>query len=156
MPRIHQISVSNGGVPKLPVPAAHVSSAGVQGDRQNDLKHHGGPDRAVCLYALSLIEALRAEGHPIAPGTAGENLTLSEITPDQWAALAPGSRLRSTSGVELEIASFCAPCSTIRASFSDSDSRRIKHELRPGWSRLYARVLTPGTLSVGQELTLHT
>src|SRR3569832_2171795 len=78
-PHVHQISVSDGGVPKLPVWEAKVSEQGLSGDRQRNLKFHGGPDRAVCLYSLELIEHLQAEGHPIDAGAAGENLTLSGL-----------------------------------------------------------------------------
>ena len=76
-PHVHQISVSDGGVPKKPVLAARVTEQGVEGDRQRNLKLHGGADRAVCLFSLELIERLQDEGHPIEPGFSGENLTLA-------------------------------------------------------------------------------
>ncbi len=87
-PHVHQISVSDGGVPKLPVLEATVSDKGVDGDRQRNLKFHGGPDRAVCLYSLELIERLQDEGHPIDPGSSGENLTVVRI------GLGPGASRR--------------------------------------------------------------
>ena len=40
---------------------------------------HGGPYRAVCLYAIEAIERLQAEGHPVEPGSVGDNLTTSGI-----------------------------------------------------------------------------
>jgi hypothetical protein len=40
-PRIFQINVSKGGVPKLPVHAAVVTPLGLEGDDQNDREHHG-------------------------------------------------------------------------------------------------------------------
>src|SRR5438093_13621252 len=86
-PHVHQISVSNGGVPKLPVPEARVTVEGVSGDRQRSPKIHGGPDRAVCLYSLEAIDKLQAEGHPIRPGPSGEHLTLRGV---DWAALEAG------------------------------------------------------------------
>src|SRR5690349_4183315 len=75
--KIHSLNVSNGGVPKLPVPSCDVRPSGIAGDRQRDHRYHGGPQRAVSLYSLELLEALRAEGHPVAPGALGENLTLA-------------------------------------------------------------------------------
>ena len=39
MASIHSINLSNGGVPKLPVNEAEVTSNGVVGDSQKDLKH---------------------------------------------------------------------------------------------------------------------
>ena len=66
--RVVRVNVNpDGGVPKFAVGQALVTTTGVAGDRQLDLKHHGGPTRAVSLFALERIEALRAEGHPIAP-----------------------------------------------------------------------------------------
>ena len=123
---------------------------GLAGDWQTDREHHGGPDRAVSLYSLELIEALRAEGHPIAPGSAGENLTISGLS---WAGLRPGTRLE-VGEVRLEIASYAAPCNNINASFSDARSVRISQKVHPGWSRLYARVLGEGTLRVGDAVRL--
>lgn len=151
---VHQISVSNGGVPKLPVRVARVSLEGLEGDWQNDRKHHGGPDRAVCLFPLSLIELLNAEGHPIAPGTIGENLTLSGVALDEWANLGPGVRLRFAGGVQLEIVSYCNPCSNIRDSFKGLEFNRVKQDLHPGHSRLYARVRQEGTITTGETLSI--
>ena len=70
--RVHSINVSDGGVPKRPRSAAWVDANGVEGDRQKDLRFHGGPTRAVALYSLDLMRQLQAEGHPIAPGTIGK------------------------------------------------------------------------------------
>lgn len=151
---IYQISVSNGGVPKLPVAAARVSAQGLEGDWQNNRKHHGGPDRAVCLFPLSLIELLNAEGHPIRAGSIGENLTLAGISVAEWATLGPGSRLTFSGGVRLEVVSFCNPCSTIRDSFRGLEFTRVKQDVNPGSSRLYARVLTEGSLAQGESLTI--
>lgn len=149
MPHIHQISISNGGVPKLAVPSARITREGIEGDWQEDRKHHGGPDRAVCLFSLEVIERLRAEGHPITPGSTGENLTISGL---DWATLVPGTRLTigsDTTGPILEIVSYTVPCSAIRGSFKDLAYKRIKQELHPGESRVYARVIREGVVRVG-------
>lgn len=146
--KIVQISVSRGGVPKLPVERALLSSAGVEGDRQNDQRNHGGPDRAVCLYSLEVIQALQREGHPIVPGSAGENLTLSGL---DWGSIAPGMQLRVGDAV-LEVVSYTVPCKTIRASFVDGRFERISQKTNPGWSRVYARVLTAGVAHEGDAV----
>lgn len=67
--RIGQVSVSPGGVPKTAVTSARVTSAGVAGDAHRDREHHGGPDRAVCLFSSEIIGALQAEGHRLTEGT---------------------------------------------------------------------------------------
>ena len=74
--RIFQLNVSNGGVPKLPVREALLTPDGLEGDRQAHPQIHGGPERALCLYALERILELQAEGHPIYPGSIGENITV--------------------------------------------------------------------------------
>jgi MOSC domain-containing protein YiiM len=52
-----QLNVSRGGMPKLPVMFARVTKGGVEGDRQRNLKYHGGPDRAVCVFSASCLFA---------------------------------------------------------------------------------------------------
>ena len=81
--RVESINTSRGGVPKTAVLEALVTSEGIAGDVQRDLRYHGGPDRAVWMYSLDLVAALQREGHPIAAGTAGENLTVSGV---DWGA----------------------------------------------------------------------
>jgi MOSC domain-containing protein YiiM len=148
-PYLHQISVSNGGVPKLAVPQARVTKDGVEGDRQRNLKVHGGPDRAVCVYSLELIEALREEGHSIAPGSAGENLTIAGV---EWARVTPGTTLRVGNSVRLEVLSYTAPCDHNACWFIDEDFSRISQRKHPGWSRVYARVLAEGTVKQGDKV----
>jgi MOSC domain-containing protein YiiM len=145
--RVVQVNVSDGGVPKHAVPAARVTLTGLAGDRQRDLRHHGGPERAVCLLALELIERLRAEGHPIEPGSTGENLTLAGL---DWSALAPGTRLAFAGGVELQVSSPAVPCPTIRASFTAGGFERLSAKRHPGESRLYCRVLREGEVRAGE------
>lgn len=143
------INVSAGGVPKRRVSGARVSRSGLVGDAQNDTKHHGGPDRAVCLFSLERIRSLQTEGHPIDVGTAGENVTVEGIN---WELVVPGAQLRLGDQVVLEIASFTNPCKTIRASFADGEFVRIAQKLHPGWSRVYARVLSEGEIHFGDPV----
>ena len=148
--RVVSINRSNGGVPKLAVTEAMVTRQGLEGDRQRNRLYHGGPNRAVSLYAAELIDALRREGHPIEPGTAGENVTLAGL---EWRVIRPGAQLR-LGEVELEITSYTAPCKNIAKSFIDMDFTRISQKLHPGWSRVYARVLREGPLRVGDSAEL--
>lgn len=143
--RIESVNVSGGGVPKSRRVEAWISRTGVYGDMQADRKLHGGPERAVCIYSLELIEALRNEGHPIEIGTTGENLTVSGL---DWNLVTPGTTWRAGESL-LEIASYTAPCKTIRDSFLDKRYKRISQKVNPGWSRVYARVLDEGRARVG-------
>ena len=147
--RIFQLNLSHGGVPKLAVREAVLAAGGLEGDRQRNRRYHGGPDRALCLYALERVLELQAEGHPVFPGSAGENVTLVGL---EWSRLAPGARLALGDEAVVEITSYTTPCKVIAASFLGGDFKRISQKLRPGHSRLYARVLRPGRLSVGDRV----
>ena len=78
------LHLSNGGVPKTAAESVDVTATGVAGDVQNNRIHHGRPLQALCLWSADVIAALNAEGHPITPGVAGENITVSGI---DWACL---------------------------------------------------------------------
>ena len=147
---LHSINVSDGGVPKHQRPWAHVRIDGVEGDRQEDRRYHGGPDRAVCLYSLDLIEALQGEGHSIVPGSIGENLTLHGI---EWSELRQDARVE-VGEVLLEVTRAASPCSKIAASFQDGVFTRVSQKVHPGWSRFYARVLREGVVSPGDRVVL--
>ncbi|MGJ3245802.1 MAG: MOSC domain-containing protein [Elainellaceae cyanobacterium] len=143
MGRVTQISISQGGVPKTPISEAVVTINGIVGDRQADLRYHGGPDRAVCLWSHEVIEQLRQEGHPLGAGSAGENITITGI---DWNHLIPGTRLQIGHSLTLKITDYAPPCRTIAHCFSDRRSHRINQEQFPGQSRLYACVLAEGTI----------
>ena len=147
---VHSINVSRGGVPKLPVDRAMLRRTGVEGDRQRHLNIHGGPDRAVTLFSLERIVALQKEGHSIAPGSTGENLTIAGI---DWDLVVPGARL-SMGEAEIEITAFAIPCKNIASSFVDGRIGRISDKAVPGWSRTCARVLREGNVSVGDAVML--
>ena len=146
---IYQLNCSDGGVPKLPVREAELTPTGLIGDRQRFPIIHGGPERALCLYSLEVIQALQAEGHPIYPGSVGENVTISGLV---WSSLAPGQRLALGEEVVIELSSYAGPCPNIRKSFSDGKFKRISQKHHAGEARLYARVIRTGTLAVGQTV----
>lgn len=145
---IVQLSISRGGVPKHAILEAEITRAGIAGDVQKHLKFHGGPDRALCLFSLEVIDRLRAEGHPITPGSTGENVTIRGLP---WAALDTGARLALGATVIVEITGLTDPCKQIAGSFLDRQFRRI---VLGGDSRLYARVLAEGTLRPGDPVAV--
>jgi len=149
--RITQINVSAGGVPKRSVEAARVTVFGVEGDSHAHVKLHGGPERAVCLFALERITALAAEGHPIAPGAIGENVTVEDL---EWSTVGPGTRFRLGSRLLLEVTSFTSPCAQIAGAFKAGAYGRVSQKRHPGWSRVYARVLEEGFIRRGDQVHL--
>jgi len=148
---IFQINTSQGGVPKHPQAEGQVTLLGLANDDHAHPNIHGGPERALCLYSLELITMLQAEGHPVYPGSLGENITVTGL---DWAQVVPGARLRLGDQVLVEVTRYTTPCNTIVASFADRDTSRISHEKHPGWSRVYARVVQAGTIHVGDRVTL--
>lgn len=148
--RVAGLQRSGGGVPKLAVARAEVGHEGMSGDRQANRKHHGGPERALCVYALERLEGLVTEGHDVQPGALGENVTVEGLP---WALVRPGARL-TLGEVETLVTSFAAPCSQLRPVFADASFTRISEAVHPGWSRVYVRVLHAGKLSVGDPVTL--
>jgi MOSC domain-containing protein YiiM len=144
--RIHQINISAGGVPKHAIARAAVTETGIAGDYHRDTRHHGGPQRALCLYTVEQIRRLREEGHPIEPGWVGENITLEGI---ELASLVPGTQLMLGAEVCIEITSYTTPCTNITASFAEGDFTRISHARCPGESRVCAKVLRGGEIAPG-------
>ena len=149
--RIHQLNCSRGGVPKTPVPDAVLTPTGLEGDRVAHPRFHCGPLRALCLFSLELIRELQSEGHPIFPGSIGENVTVAGL---DWEALGPGSRLAPGDAVVLQITGYASPCKAIAGSFAGGEFKRVSQKIFPGESRLYARVLRAGRLETGQKVRL--
>src|SRR4051794_15734693 len=150
--RVLQVNVSPGGVPKLPVPVARVGPDGLIGDRHEHDTVHGGPHRAVCLFAAEAIERVRADGHPgVKPGSAGENLTTEGI---EIALLPVGARLAIGAEVVLEISGPANPCDVIKGAFAKGKSGRISILLHPTDSRMYARVERGGEIRPGDPIRL--
>ncbi|MDQ2889565.1 MAG: MOSC domain-containing protein [Gemmatimonadota bacterium] len=129
---------------------AEIGPSGIVGDGHDDRKHHGGPERAVCLYASELITRLVEEGHPIYAGSAGENVTISGL---DWSCMVPGVRVR-LGATMIQLTSYTSPCKTIRNSFVNGRFERISQKTNPGWSRVYARVLVPGTVRRADEVEI--
>jgi len=146
--RVTDLHVSGGGVPKNPVGRFLIDRDGPAGDVQATRAHHGRPWQAVSLWSTEIIGALREEGHAISPGRAGENITVSGL---DWAVLRPGTRLR-VGDARLRVAAHAEPCSKISRWFLDGDQSRVDHLEHPGWSRLYAAVIRPGDVRVGDTV----
>ena len=146
--RVVQISVSRGGVPKTAVADAQVTALGIEGDAHRNLEYHGGPDRAVCLYSMEAIRGLLAEGHSVAPGTLGENVTLEGV---DWTTMTPGTHLLLGDRVLLQVTRYTTPCFNIKAAFKDGQFGRVSQKRHPGWSRVYTRVVVGGQIRPGDR-----
>jgi MOSC domain-containing protein YiiM len=120
---------------------------GLEGDVVCDMRYHGGPDQAVYLYGAADYAWWEAElGRSLAPGSFGENLTLSEW---ESAGVAVGDRF-TIGEVVLEVTSPRVPCATLSNHMGDSAFlKKFRHAERPG---VYCRVLCEGTVHAGEEV----
>lgn len=147
--RVVSVNVSPGGLPKRPIDGAWVGSLGLDVDGHNSLTH-GGPDRAVCLFAVEAIARIAADGHEAFPGAFGENLTIEGI---DWAGLQAGHRFEiGDDGLELELAAPAAPCAAQARWFIDGAIERLSPKRFPDDGRWYARVLSEGRVTTGDRV----
>ena len=113
---------------------------------------HGGPDKAVHLYAWAHYAAWRAElgDAPVlqAPGAFGENLAVAGL---DEAGVCIGDHWRAGSAV-LEVTQGRQPCWKLNLRFGVPDmSARVQNTLRAGW---YCRTLQDGVVQAGDALEL--
>ena len=141
MGRLLGIFASNGGVPKLPVESAQIDINGIVGDACNNKKHHGGPMKAICVLENELLVKLQSEGHPIHPGTTGENILVEGYNLEFGIVFDVGE-------VRLEVVSDATPCWKIADSFTEGDYSRMSNEKYPGDTRWYCKVLNTGVISI--------
>ena len=140
-----QLNVSGDGMPKLPVMFARVTPGGVEGDRQRNLKYHGGPDRAVCVFSEELYEELRDAGIDMVFGSVGENFTTRGI---DLRKLAKGDRLKVGGECIIELTNVRVPCHQLKKWDPDLPELIVG---RSGW---VARVVTEGTVRPGDAIEL--
>ncbi|HEX2863191.1 MAG TPA: MOSC domain-containing protein [Deinococcales bacterium] len=139
--------VRQTGIFKEPTPErVVVAPLGLGGDHVLDGKVHGGPGQAVYLYGVEDYAWWASElGRDLPPGTFGENLTVSGLdVPD----LRTGDRLVLPDAT-LEFTAPRVPCETLAARMGDPGFvKRFARARRPG---VYARVLAPGSVQVGES-----
>lgn len=138
------VNISRGGLPKQPVNTARVDVNGLCGDDHEHEKHRR-TDRAVSIQDIELLDELRLEGFPLAPGLMGENLTVRGLGVQ---TLSPGDRLIFTGGPVLELTQARKPCYVL-----DQIDPKLK-ETVVGRCGFLARVVQPGDLQPGQSITV--
>ena len=70
-----------------------------------------------------------------------------------WRRVTPGTRIQ-IGGVRLLITAFAVPCKNLSPYFDEGKVFRISQKVHPGWSRAYARVERPGTVQIGDPVSL--
>ena len=148
--KVTGLHISRGGVPKTPVHSLTVTNNGCQGDDQADKKHHGGRNKAICLFQQEILDSLSANGHPISPGSTGENILIDGI---DIGKIGIDTCLR-IGEVEIIVTQDGTPCKTIRNSFINGEFNKIAHRRYPDCTRWYASVNVTGTITVGDLVEL--
>lgn len=130
-----------------PVFAGRINLAG---DAQADLKYHGGPDKAICVYAIdhyaSWAATIGVEALP--PAAFGENFSVRGLTEvdvcigDTW----------EVGAIAVQISQPRQPCWKLARRWRIKDlAYQVQTLGRTGW---YFRVLTEGLVEAGQALRL--
>lgn len=125
-----------------------LETRGFVGDQATQ-SYHGSPNLAVCIHSLthySFWNTLLKIN--LRPGAVGENLTF-----DRWddSTLCVGDVLRIGTA-QIQISAPRSPCENQARHIGRADwVKRTIQELRTG---IYARVLIPGTLQIGDQVVL--
>ncbi len=138
------------GIYKMPVDGpVEIRSLGIEGDAIVDKKNHGGPDQALYIYGGADYAWWSEEiGRELAPGTFGDNLTISDL---KSATFNVGDYLH-IGEVTLQITSPRIPCSTFATRMGDPKwVKKFRAAERPG---LYVRIVKEGTIKAGYRVTV--
>lgn len=125
-----------------------ITRNGIAQDAICDRRHHGGVDQAIYVYFAEDYQFWTDElGAAQAPGTFGENLTLSGA---DSASTAIGDRI-IIGDLVLEVTYHRTPCMTFAARMGDRGFvQRFHRAGRPG---AYCRVVTPASIEPGMSVT---
>jgi MOSC domain-containing protein YiiM len=154
--RGHEAELLIGGRPgrsainKRPVAGpATVGPLGLEGDECVDNQNHGGLEQALYAYAREDLDWWTEQlGRELINGIFGENLTTAGI--DVSAALI-GETWR-IGAVVVQVTGPRIPCVTFKSWLDEPHwVKRFAAAERPG---AYLRVLTPGIVEAGDELTV--
>lgn len=136
---------------KSPVPGrVAVRGHSVEGDRQADLRVHGGPYKAVYAYASEHYSYWAGElpDADLTWGAFGENLTLAGLTEDDAFI---GDQYRAGSAI-LEVTQPRMPCFKLNLRFDRSDM--VRRFWRSGYSGIYFGIVEEGELAADDALAL--
>ena len=148
---MHRGELVGTGIYKEPVAGpVRVQRRTLEGDRQVDLRFHGGPDKAVYCYPLEHYahwrEVLGRED--LTWGQFGENFTTEGLTEE---TVCIGDRLGVGSAV-FEVTQPRVPC--FKLGIKMGDPGFIRTFLNSERSGFYLRVIEEGTVAAGEEIRL--
>lgn len=144
---IYKIPTAEPVVVRAPGP----TGSGLAGDAIGNPKFHGGDDQAVYVYAREDLDGWETQlDRTLTGGMFGENLTTEGIDVTQTRI---GERWRvGTDGLVLEVSAPRTPCRTFAAMLEVR--HWIKTFTEAGLPGAYLRVISPGTVRAGDDITV--
>lgn len=137
------------GICKGKVEEAFLSKDGFHGDGVADLRFHGGPDRAVCVYPFEHYAQWEAEfQNPLPDATFGENLTVANMLETD---VFIGDIFQVGDAV-IQVTQGRVPCSTI--SKRTGLPQLMKRMIETGYTGYLCRVLEEGVVRRDSTITL--
>lgn len=142
--------VGRTGIDKRPVDVVAVRTDGVLGDTVADTVHHGGPDKAVYVYAVEDADWWSEQlGVAVPPGWFGENLRLRGV---QAGGAVIGERWRVGEQVLLEVTQPRIPCATFGRHVAQE--RWVRRFTEAGRVGAYLRVRQGGPVRAGDRVVV--
>jgi len=134
---------------KETVGQAYASRSGLAGDRQANLRFHGGPDKAICCHASEHYPRWQQlVGQPIPPGGFGENLTTRGWSEDMACI---GDVVRIGAAL-VEVSQPRVPCINVARRWESPEL--LAEVARLGFAGFYLRVLEEGDVTAGDAILL--
>lgn len=126
----------------------HLGTEGFAGDEQADRANHGGPEKAVLVYAGAHYPRWHADGLDLPEGAFFENITLHGDSCHEG-SVHLGEVWRMGEAV-VQVSQPRSPCWKLARKWGVRDlAVSTQTTGRTGW---YLRVLTPGTVAAGDEV----
>jgi MOSC domain-containing protein YiiM len=142
--------IETTGIYKMPVNGpVEIKSLGIESDVICDKKNHGGPDQAVYVYGGADYAWWSEElGQELAPGTFGDNLTISGLESTRFNV---GDYLH-IGDATLQVTAPRIPCGTFAARMKDPQwVKKFRAGERPG---LYCRIIREGVVKTGDPVSV--
>jgi MOSC domain-containing protein YiiM len=145
----HEKTITTG-ICKKPVQGPlNLTKSGFEGDGVADLKHHGGVDKAVCVYSVDHYpyweEVL---GIPLTYAAFGENLSVSNGHEDDCCI----GDIFQLGAATVQISQPRQPCKTLAARYGRNDLTKLVVD--SGRTGFYLKVLKEGSVKTEDRLIL--
>lgn len=149
-PLAHGKGEVRSGIRKSPTRGAlWFGENGLEGDGQGDTEHHGGPDKAVCVYPLEHYLYWREHlDTSLDPGSFGENFSAEGLVETE---VRIGDVYRVGTALT-QVSQPRVPCYKLAARHGEEGLAVWVRET--GFTGFYLRCLEPGEVRAGDEVSL--